>query len=176
MRLLPWLGTCFSMARSSVTDDTSLQLIQVTTSVIMLKNTECHIKKAIKMNSNITPWKKAIKMSNQFQIFSSVIAIWCCGYCTVSFVIVRIQWKRTEGSGSSLSPMITRYRRWTLSCAPLACSWTLSEQSESKWYKKVKFPCMAKRPQIRRFIQWLLAHFVFLYILPPELLVLRHET
>ncbi|KAF1386148.1 hypothetical protein PFLUV_G00115150 [Perca fluviatilis] len=27
-RLLPWLGTCFSMARSSVTDDTSLQLIQ----------------------------------------------------------------------------------------------------------------------------------------------------
>lgn len=30
MRLLPWLGTCFSMARPSVTDDTSLQLIQVT--------------------------------------------------------------------------------------------------------------------------------------------------
>ncbi|KAM7410394.1 hypothetical protein PAMA_001708 [Pampus argenteus] len=28
MRLLPWLGTCFSMARPSVTDDTSLQLIQ----------------------------------------------------------------------------------------------------------------------------------------------------
>uniref|UniRef100_A0A7N8YQP7 Mitochondria-eating protein n=1 Tax=Mastacembelus armatus TaxID=205130 RepID=A0A7N8YQP7_9TELE len=28
-RLLPWLGTCFSMARPSVTDDTSLQLIQV---------------------------------------------------------------------------------------------------------------------------------------------------
>ncbi|KAM3875952.1 mitochondria-eating protein [Diretmus argenteus] len=27
-RLLPWLGTCFSMARPSVTDDTSLQLIQ----------------------------------------------------------------------------------------------------------------------------------------------------
>ncbi|XP_068581492.1 mitochondria-eating protein [Cebidichthys violaceus] len=27
-RLLPWLGTCFSMARTSVTDDTSLQLIQ----------------------------------------------------------------------------------------------------------------------------------------------------
>ncbi|KAM9763038.1 mitochondria-eating protein isoform 1-T2 [Menidia menidia] len=27
-RLLPWLGTCFSMARSSVSDDTSLQLIQ----------------------------------------------------------------------------------------------------------------------------------------------------
>ncbi|XP_067453705.1 mitochondria-eating protein [Thunnus thynnus] len=28
MRLLPWLGTCFSMARPSVTEDTSLQLIQ----------------------------------------------------------------------------------------------------------------------------------------------------
>ncbi|XP_070688957.1 mitochondria-eating protein [Pempheris klunzingeri] len=28
MRLLPWLGTCFSMTRPSVTDDTSLQLIQ----------------------------------------------------------------------------------------------------------------------------------------------------
>nr|XP_046248748.1 mitochondria-eating protein [Scatophagus argus] len=28
MRLLPWLGTCFSMARPTVTDDTSLQLIQ----------------------------------------------------------------------------------------------------------------------------------------------------
>ncbi|KAM3620507.1 uncharacterized protein V6R79_024653 [Siganus canaliculatus] len=28
LRLLPWLGTCFSMARSSVSDDTSLQLIQ----------------------------------------------------------------------------------------------------------------------------------------------------
>ncbi|XP_034036750.1 mitochondria-eating protein [Thalassophryne amazonica] len=27
-RLLPWLGTCFSTGRSSVTDDTSLQLIQ----------------------------------------------------------------------------------------------------------------------------------------------------
>ncbi|KAK2907575.1 mitochondria-eating protein isoform X2 [Channa argus] len=27
-RLLPWLGTCFSMARPSVTNDTSLQLIQ----------------------------------------------------------------------------------------------------------------------------------------------------
>ncbi|XP_072244833.1 mitochondria-eating protein [Leuresthes tenuis] len=27
-RLLPWLGTCFSVARSSVSDDTSLQLIQ----------------------------------------------------------------------------------------------------------------------------------------------------
>ncbi|XP_022607202.1 mitochondria-eating protein isoform X1 [Seriola dumerili] len=27
-RLLPWLGTCFSMAKPSVTDDTSLQLIQ----------------------------------------------------------------------------------------------------------------------------------------------------
>uniref|UniRef100_A0A672IL95 Mitochondria-eating protein n=1 Tax=Salarias fasciatus TaxID=181472 RepID=A0A672IL95_SALFA len=27
-RLLPWLGTCFSMARPTVTDDTSLQLIQ----------------------------------------------------------------------------------------------------------------------------------------------------
>ncbi|XP_069555369.1 mitochondria-eating protein [Brachyistius frenatus] len=27
-RLLPWLGTCFSMSRPSVTDDTSLQLIQ----------------------------------------------------------------------------------------------------------------------------------------------------
>ncbi|XP_060885032.1 mitochondria-eating protein [Labrus mixtus] len=27
-RLLPWLGTCFSMARPSVSDDTSLQLIQ----------------------------------------------------------------------------------------------------------------------------------------------------
>ncbi|XP_047444046.1 mitochondria-eating protein [Mugil cephalus] len=27
-RLLPWLGNCFSMARPSVTDDTSLQLIQ----------------------------------------------------------------------------------------------------------------------------------------------------
>ncbi|KAF7661431.1 hypothetical protein LDENG_00262100 [Lucifuga dentata] len=27
-RLLPWLGTCFSMARPSVTDDTSLQLMQ----------------------------------------------------------------------------------------------------------------------------------------------------
>uniref|UniRef100_A0A671YD07 Mitochondria-eating protein n=1 Tax=Sparus aurata TaxID=8175 RepID=A0A671YD07_SPAAU len=27
-RLLPWLGTCFSMGRPSVTDDTSLQLIQ----------------------------------------------------------------------------------------------------------------------------------------------------
>ncbi|XP_049910907.1 mitochondria-eating protein [Epinephelus moara] len=27
-RLLPWLGTCFSMARPSVTDNTSLQLIQ----------------------------------------------------------------------------------------------------------------------------------------------------
>ncbi|XP_028300325.1 mitochondria-eating protein isoform X2 [Gouania willdenowi] len=27
-RLLPWLGSCFSMARPSVTDDTSLQLIQ----------------------------------------------------------------------------------------------------------------------------------------------------
>lgn len=96
------------------------------------------LKKSIKMNSDITPWKKAIKLLNQFQIFSSVIAIWCCGYCTVSFVIVRIQWKRTEGSGSSLSPMITRYRRWTLSCAPLACSWTLSEQSESKWYEQVE--------------------------------------
>uniref|UniRef100_A0A8D3C285 Mitochondria-eating protein n=1 Tax=Scophthalmus maximus TaxID=52904 RepID=A0A8D3C285_SCOMX len=29
-RLLPWLGTCFSMSKPSVTDDTSLQLIQVT--------------------------------------------------------------------------------------------------------------------------------------------------
>ncbi|XP_062279893.1 mitochondria-eating protein [Scomber scombrus] len=28
MRLLPWLGTCFSMARTSVTENTSLQLIQ----------------------------------------------------------------------------------------------------------------------------------------------------
>ncbi|KAF0042424.1 hypothetical protein F2P81_005956 [Scophthalmus maximus] len=28
MRLLPWLGTCFSMSKPSVTDDTSLQLIQ----------------------------------------------------------------------------------------------------------------------------------------------------
>uniref|UniRef100_A0A8D3BQG1 Mitochondria-eating protein n=1 Tax=Scophthalmus maximus TaxID=52904 RepID=A0A8D3BQG1_SCOMX len=27
-RLLPWLGTCFSMSKPSVTDDTSLQLIQ----------------------------------------------------------------------------------------------------------------------------------------------------
>ncbi|KAM6938435.1 mitochondria-eating protein [Lycodopsis pacificus] len=27
-RLLPWLGTCFSMARTSVSDDTSLQLMQ----------------------------------------------------------------------------------------------------------------------------------------------------
>ena len=29
MRLLPWLGTCFSLGRPSVTSDTSLQLIQV---------------------------------------------------------------------------------------------------------------------------------------------------
>lgn len=29
-RLLPWLGTCFSVSRPSVTNDTSLQLIQVT--------------------------------------------------------------------------------------------------------------------------------------------------
>lgn len=29
-RLLPWLGTCFSMARPSVSDDTSLQFMQVT--------------------------------------------------------------------------------------------------------------------------------------------------
>ena len=28
-RLLPWLGTCFSMATPSVSKDTSLQLIQV---------------------------------------------------------------------------------------------------------------------------------------------------
>lgn len=58
MRLLPWLGTCFSMARPSVTDDTSLQLIQVTTFVTMLKNTECFINKSIKIDSiesNITP-------------------------------------------------------------------------------------------------------------------------
>uniref|UniRef100_A0A671YD01 Mitochondria-eating protein n=1 Tax=Sparus aurata TaxID=8175 RepID=A0A671YD01_SPAAU len=37
-RLLPWLGTCFSMGRPSVTDDTSLQLIQVTSSVHQYSN------------------------------------------------------------------------------------------------------------------------------------------
>lgn len=40
MRLLPWLGTCFSVLRPSVTNDTSLQLIQVKIFVIVLiKNT-----------------------------------------------------------------------------------------------------------------------------------------
>lgn len=49
MRLLPWLGTCFSMARPSVTDDTSLQLIQVTTSFTRLKNTKYIIHKPVKL-------------------------------------------------------------------------------------------------------------------------------
>lgn len=48
-RLLPWLGTCFSMARPSVTDDTSLQLIQVTSSVANLHNTARLIDKSIKI-------------------------------------------------------------------------------------------------------------------------------
>lgn len=33
-RLLPWLGSCFALSRPSVTNDTSLQLIQVTKKVL----------------------------------------------------------------------------------------------------------------------------------------------
>lgn len=72
MRLLPWLGTCFSIARPSVTDDTSLQLIQVITAVAMPRNTAYHIKK-IHQNYTLHPEKKYIKMTDQFQISSSVL-------------------------------------------------------------------------------------------------------
>lgn len=51
MRLLPWLGSCFSMTRPLVTDDTSLQLIQVTTCVTVLQNADCLINKSIKVDS-----------------------------------------------------------------------------------------------------------------------------
>lgn len=39
-RLLPWLGTCFSVSRPSVTNDTRLQLIQVTKIVLTMSGAE----------------------------------------------------------------------------------------------------------------------------------------
>lgn len=57
-------------------------------------------------------------------------------YWAAVFVVIRILQKKTEGSGISLSPMTAKCTSWTVNCAPLACSWKLSEQSESE-------PCKA---------------------------------
>lgn len=51
---------------------------------------------------------------------------------TAVFVVIRILQKRTEESGSSLCPTTAKCTSWTVNCAPLACSWKLSEQSESE--------------------------------------------
>lgn len=53
-----------------------------------------------------------------------------------SSAALRNQWKRIGKWGSSLPAMTTRCRRWTLNCAPHACSWTPSRQ------------CKFKQPQI----------------------------
>lgn len=101
MRLLPWLGTCFSMARPCVTDDTSLQLIQVTSQTVLW---QC-------AHTQYLRWRH-FKLSGFF------------------FAVIRILRRRTEGSGSSLPLMTMKCTSWTVNCAPLAFSWKLSEQSE----------------------------------------------
>lgn len=103
MRLLPWLGTCFSMARPCVTDDTSLQLIQVTLLTVLRQF--------------------ATRICDNVVLKSFKVAV---------FAVIRIQQRRTEGSGSSLSLMAMKCTSWTVNCAPPACSWKLSEQSESE--------------------------------------------
>lgn len=94
----------------------------------------------------------------------------------VSSAALRNQWRRIWKSGSSLPPMTARCRRWTLSCAPHTCSWTLSRQRKFWTVFQPQLLCLE--------ITYIKP--AYLYILPPYtgvthvLLtvfhILRHET
>lgn len=71
--------------------------------------------------------------------------------------------------------MVLRCRRWTLSWAPLACSWTLSEQSESKQ----SFLPQHMSLMIRRCTYGRIACTFRCHLCPPSgttVHALRHET
>lgn len=59
-----------------------------------------------------------------------LLQVWGC-INDVPFITVRIQQRRTERSGSSLSPMRATWWRWKINWAPLVFSWIQSLQSES---------------------------------------------